>query len=117
MFHGCGLANVDWQGADLRHADLRGATFHLGNARSGLVGSDLASEGSRTGFYTDESLEEHFQAPELVRKANLQDCDLRGAKLDGVDLYLVDLRGAKLDAEQLAWARRCRALLGEQAAE
>lgn len=117
VFDGCGLANVDWQGADLRDADLRGATFHLGNARCGLVGSDLASEGSRTGFYTDESFEDHFQAPELVRKANLQDCDLRGAKLDDVDLYLVDLRGAKLDAKQRSWARRCRALLGEQAAE
>lgn len=116
-FANCGLAHIDWPGADLRNADLRGATFHLGNARSGLVGSELASEGTRTGFYTDESLEEHFKAPEQVRKANLQGADLRGAKLDGVDFYLVDVRGAKLSPEQVGWLRRCRALLGERAAE
>lgn len=115
-FRGCRLAHIDWQGADLRGADFTGATFHLGNARSGLVGSDLASEGSRTGFYTDESLEDHFKEPEQVRKANLQDCDLRGARLDGVDLYLVDLRGARLEAGQRAWAKRCRALLDAEGA-
>jgi uncharacterized protein YjbI with pentapeptide repeats len=110
-FRGARLADVDWSGADLRDADLSRATFHLGNARSGLVGSPLASEGTRTGFYTDESLEHHFLAPEAVRKANLGGCDLRGAHLLDTDLYLVDLRGAKLDPGQRAHARRCRAIL------
>ncbi|MCU0863375.1 MAG: pentapeptide repeat-containing protein [Planctomycetes bacterium] len=110
-FRGARLADVDWSGADLRGADLSGATFHLGNSRSGLVGSELASEGTRTGFYTDESLERHFQQPELVRKANLGGCDLRGANLVDTDLYLVDLRGAKLDPRQREHARRCRAIL------
>lgn len=113
-FSGCGLAEVDWQGADLRDADLRQSTFHLGNSRSGLVDSPTASEGSRTGFYTDESLEDRFQSPEEVRKANLRDCDLRGANLTGVDFYLVDLRGAKLDPAQRDWLRRCRAILDRE---
>lgn len=110
-FATAGLADVDWEGADLRGCDLRRATFHLGNSRSGLVDSPIASEGSRTGFYTDESLEQQFQAPEAVRKANLRGCDLRGARLDGTDFYLVDVRGARLDAEQRAWMQRCRAIL------
>jgi uncharacterized protein YjbI with pentapeptide repeats len=107
----CRLARVDLDGADLRAADLRGATFHLGNARSGLVGSEIACEGSRTGFYTDESFEDLLREPESVRAANLCGADLRGANLDGVDLYLVDLRGARLDAAQREHARRCRAIL------
>lgn len=115
-FRYCHLAEIDWRGADLRAADLTGAVFHLGNARSGLVDSTLASEGTRTGFYTDESLEEHWRQPEQVRKASLRDCDLRGAWLRGVDLYLVDLRGAKLDPEDRAWARRCRAILDAEGA-
>lgn len=110
-FAQCGLADVDWEGADLRCADFRYATFHLGNSRSGLIDSTIAGEGSRTGYYTDESLEERFQAPEDVRKANLRHCDLRGATIIGVDFYLVDLRGAKLDPEQRDWLLRCRAIL------
>ncbi len=110
-FRDCRLAHVDWQDADLRNTDFTGAIFHLGNARSGLVGSEIACEGSRTGFYTDESFDDQLRDPETVRKANLGGADLRGAKLDGVDLYLVDLRGAKLDDAQREWAKRCRALL------
>ena len=114
-FTEAGLAGVDWQGADLRAANFRNATFQFGGSRSGLVGSPIAGEGSRTGFYTDESLEDSFQAPEDVRKANLRFCDLRGAKLSGCDFYLVDLRGARLDDAQLPWLRRCRAILDRRA--
>ncbi len=113
-FQRAGLAEVDWEGVDLRDSDLRRASFHLGNARSGLVDSTIASEGSRTGFYTDESLEEGFLPPEDVRKANLRECDLRGARLDGTDFYLVDVRGARLDAGQRDWLRRCRAILDRE---
>lgn len=105
------LAEVDWQGAVLRDVDFRNATFHLGSSRCGHVGSPIAGEGSRTGFYTDESFEHAFRAPEDVRKANLCGADLRGAKVEGVDFYLVDLRGALLDAAQVPWLRRCRAIL------
>jgi uncharacterized protein YjbI with pentapeptide repeats len=111
------LADVDFEGADLRGADLRDVQFHAGNSRSGLVDSTIASEGTRTGFYTDESVEDRFQIPEAVRKANLRHCDLRGAHLDGTDFYLVDLRGARLHREQLPWLRRCRALLDPPAAD
>jgi len=109
-----GLAEIDWEGADLRGCDFRRATFHLGNSRSGLIDSTIASEGSRTGYYTDESLEDRFQAPEDVRKANLRGCDLRGAEIEGTDFYLVDVRGALLDPEQRTWLRRCRAILDRE---
>ena len=106
------LADVDWEGADLRGADLRGATFHMGSSRSGLVGSPLACEGSKTGFYTDDYDEQTYKAPEEIRKANLCGADLRGANLEGVDFYLVDLRGAQFDADQELHLRRCGAILG-----
>ena len=105
-----GLAEVDWEGADLRGADLREAAFHLGSSRSGLVGSPIACEGSRTGFYTDDFNEQDFKTPEEIRKANLCGADLRGAKTDEVDFYLVDLRGALLDPAQIPHFRRCGAI-------
>ncbi|MBL8849102.1 MAG: pentapeptide repeat-containing protein [Planctomycetaceae bacterium] len=108
---GAELGEIHWEEADLRDADLRDATFHLGSSRSGLVGSPIASEGSRTGFYTDESTEQYFQAPEDIRKANLRGADLRGARIDGVDFYLVDLRGAQLDPHQLQQLRGTGAIL------
>ncbi len=106
-----GLAEVDWDGASLRGADLRGASFHLGTTRSGLVGSPIACEGSRTGFYTDDFTEQDFKSPEEIRKANLCRADLRGARIDGVDFYLVDLRHALLDPSQEKHVRRCGAIL------
>jgi uncharacterized protein YjbI with pentapeptide repeats/energy-coupling factor transporter ATP-binding protein EcfA2 len=110
-----GLAEVDWEEADLRGADLREAAFHLGSSRSGLVGSPIASEGSRTGFYTDDWNEQDFKSPEEIRKANLCGADLRGARIDDVDFYLVDLRGALLDPEQIPHIRRCGAILEARA--
>jgi uncharacterized protein YjbI with pentapeptide repeats len=106
-----GLGDVDWERADLRGADLRGASFHMGSSRSGLVGSPTACEGSRTGFYTDDYDEQTYKAPEDIRKANLCGADLRGAKLEGVDFYLVDLRGAAFDPGQAEHLRRCGAIL------
>ena len=106
-----GLAEIEWEGADLSYADLRGSTFHMGSSRSGLVGSPIASEGSRTGFYTDELNEQDFKAPEEIRKANLCGADLRGALLGNVDFYLVDLRGALFTPDQGEHFRRCGAIL------
>ncbi len=110
-----GLAEVEWEGVDLRGADLREAAFHLGSSRSGLVGSPIACEGSRTGFYTDDWSEQDFKSPEEIRKANLCGADLRGARIDDVDFYLVDLRGAHLDPEQIPHIRRCGAILEAKA--
>jgi uncharacterized protein YjbI with pentapeptide repeats len=109
-----GLADIDWEDACLRRADLRGASFHLGSSRSGLVGSPIACEGSRTGFYTDDFGEQDFKSPEEIRKANLRNVDLRGAIVDGVDFYLVDLRGAKYDLDQAKHFRRCGAILEDR---
>src|SRR5262245_21125956 len=106
-----GLANVSWPEANLRDADLRGASFHLGTTRSGLVGSSIPCEGSRTGFYTDEFNEQDFKSPEEIRKADLRATDLRGARIDGVDFYLVDLRDALYDLDQAEHLRRCGAIL------
>jgi uncharacterized protein YjbI with pentapeptide repeats/energy-coupling factor transporter ATP-binding protein EcfA2 len=115
LLRGTGLAEIDWEGADLRGADLREATFHLGSCRSGLVGSPIASEGSRTGFYTDDWNEQDFKSPEEIRKANLCGADLRGARIENVDFYLVDLRGALLGPEQVVHIRRCGAILETRA--
>jgi uncharacterized protein YjbI with pentapeptide repeats/energy-coupling factor transporter ATP-binding protein EcfA2 len=108
---GAGLAEIDWPGANLRDSDLRGASFHLGSSRNGLVGSLIACEGSRTGFYTDEYNDQDIKSAEEIRKANLCGADLRGAKFEGVDFYLVDLRDAKYTQEQAEHFRRCRAIL------
>ena len=102
---------MNWEGALLNNADLTGATFHMGSTRSGMLITPIASEGTRTGFYTDDSEEQHFKAPEEIRKANLCGADLRGARVNNVDFYLVDLRGARYDTNQAEHFRRCRAIL------
>jgi uncharacterized protein YjbI with pentapeptide repeats len=106
-----GLAEVNWERAILRGADLSGATFHMGTTRSGLVDSPIASEGSRTGFYTDDYEDRYFKAPEEIRKANLRGADLRDARIDHVDFYLVDLRDAFYDPDQAEHFRRSGAIL------
>jgi uncharacterized protein YjbI with pentapeptide repeats len=80
------------------------------------VGSPIVCEGSKAGFYSDDYEDKYFKRPEEIRKANLCGADLRGAKIDGLDFYLVDLRGAKLDALQLEHVRRCGAILGKAVA-
>lgn len=109
-----GLSDIHWEHADLRDADLTEASFHLGSSRSGLVGSVIASEGSRTGFYTDEYLEQDFKSPEEIRKANLRGADLRGAKVLDADFYLVDLREARYTPDQAEHFARCRAILHDR---
>lgn len=105
------LSEVDWEFANLRDADLTGATFHMGSSRSGLLKSFNPMEGSKTGFYTDELNEQDFKAPEEIRKANLRYADLRGARIDGVDFYLVDLRDALYDSMQVDQLRSTGAIL------
>jgi uncharacterized protein YjbI with pentapeptide repeats len=111
VLRGAGLADVEWKAADLRGADFTGASFHLGSSRSGLVGSVVPCEGSRTGFYTDDYDEQSYRPPEEVRKADLRGADLRGAKVEGADFYLVDLRGARYTRSQEAHFRTCGAIL------
>ncbi|HVX16102.1 MAG TPA: pentapeptide repeat-containing protein [Pirellulales bacterium] len=106
-----GLADVNFEEADLRNVDFSNCAFHLGSSRSGLVGSPLACEGSRTGFYTDELLEQGFKSPEEIRKANLRGADLRGARVDRADFYLVDLRDARYTRDQADHFRHCGAIL------
>ena len=108
---GVRAGDVNWEGADLSGSDMRRMTFYMGSSRSGLVDSPIASEGSRTGFYTDDYEERHFKTPEEIRKANLRGADLRGAQIEDTDFYLVDLRDARYDRMQLEWFRRCRAIL------
>jgi uncharacterized protein YjbI with pentapeptide repeats len=109
------MADISWERADLRGADLRGCTFHLGSSRSGLVGSPYPSHGTRTGFYTNDYDEQSYKPPEDIRKANLCGADLRGALIADVDFYLVDLRGAKYDPDQAAHFTRCDAILFNRA--
>jgi uncharacterized protein YjbI with pentapeptide repeats len=114
---GARLGEIDWEHADLRNANLSFATFHMGSSREGLLSSPIASEGTRTGFYTDEYTEQNFKAPEEIRKANLKGADLRGAVLGGVDFYLVDLRNALLDPHQLAFVQSSGAILNDWAVD
>jgi len=109
--HGARLAGVQWDGANLRFADLSECVFHYGSTRSGLVGSPLACEGSRMDFYSDDFDSQTYRPPEEIRKANLCGADLRDALIDGTDFYLVDLRGAKYSNEQYEYFSRCRAIL------
>lgn len=109
-----GLADIEWPGTCLRDVDFQQATFHLGSSRSGLVDSVVASEGTRTGFYTDDFDEQGFKSPEEIRKANLRFCDLRGALVENTDFYLVDLRGALYDMRQAEHFRRCGAVLEDR---
>jgi uncharacterized protein YjbI with pentapeptide repeats len=106
-----GLAEIDWEGADLRSADFTHASFHLGSTRSGLIGSTVPCEGSRTGFYTDDFTEQGFRSPEEIRKASLRGADLRNAKVDKADFYLVDLREAVYTPDQASYFKRCGAIL------
>jgi len=101
---------VEWEKSDLRDADLRKASFHMGSSRSGLVFGG-PSEGTRNGFYTDEYYDQAFRAPEEIRSANLRGADLRDALVEGTDFYLVDLREAIFTPEQADWFRRCGAIL------
>jgi uncharacterized protein YjbI with pentapeptide repeats len=110
-FGGSRLAEVQWEGADLRGASFAGATFHMGSSRSGLVESVIASEGTRTGFYTDDYLDLDHKAPEEIRKANLCGADLRGAVVKHTDFYLVDLRGAVYTDAQAEHFARSGAIL------
>jgi uncharacterized protein YjbI with pentapeptide repeats len=106
-----GLAEIEWDDADLRDADFTNASFHLGSSRSGLVCSTIPSEGSRTGFYTDEFTEQDFKSPEEIRKACLCGADLAGATVENTDFYLVDLRGAKYSRSQGRHFKSCGAIL------
>ncbi len=111
---GAGLAEIDWPGADLHDADLRGASFHLGSSRSGLVGSPIACEGSRTGFYTDDYDDQDIKSRRRDPQGQPPRRDLRGASIEGVDFYLVDLRDAKYTRDQAEHFRNCRAILHDR---
>jgi uncharacterized protein YjbI with pentapeptide repeats len=106
-----GLAGVVWEDCDLRGADFRGAAFHFGSTRCGLVGSPYPSHGTRTGFYTDDYVDLSFKNPEQIRKAALVGCDLRGALIEGCDFYLVDVRDCLLDDHQRVQLAACGAIL------
>jgi uncharacterized protein YjbI with pentapeptide repeats len=111
---GAGLAEVNWERVCLQSADLRGASFHMGSTRSGLLFTTIASEGTRAGFYTDDFDEQSFKEPEEIRKANLRGADLRRARIDDVDFYLVDLREALYDPGLESYLRRCGAILEDR---
>ena len=106
-----GLADVEWENADLRGTDFTDASFHLGSSRSGLVGSVIPCEGSKMGFYTDDFEEQNFKPPKEIRKACLCGANLMGAKVDKADFYLVDLRGAVYSHRQREHFARCKAIL------
>ena len=50
-----------------------------------------------------------------IQEALAEINEMRGARIDGVDFYLVDLRGAKYDPKQAEHFRRCDAILFSRA--
>lgn len=111
IFSFAGLADIQWVCCDLRECQFHHASFHMGSTRCGLVGSPYPSHGTRTGFYSDDYEHLKFKQPELIRKANLQGCDFRGANIFEADFYLVDVRYAKMDSRQQRHMRACGAIL------
>jgi len=109
-----GLADIDWTNADLRGANFAEASFHMGSTRSGLVGSTIPSEGSRTGFYTDDYNDQTYKSPEEIRKACLCGANLIGAEVERTDFYLVDLRGAIYSKSQAEHFTRSGAILRQR---
>lgn len=108
---GAGMAEIDWTNADLRDANFTNASFHMGSTRSGLVGSSIAGEGSRTGFYTDDYYDQKYKPPEEIRKACLYGANLQGATVNRTDFYLVDLRMAVYSSSQAKHFARTGAIL------
>jgi uncharacterized protein YjbI with pentapeptide repeats len=106
-----GLADIDWENADLRNADFTAASFHMGSTRSGLVGSTIPCEGSRTGFYTDDFDDQSYKRPEEIRKASLCGANLPGAQVEKADFYLVDLRYATYSDDQAQHFSKSGAIL------
>ncbi len=106
-----GMAEIVWEDCDLQNADLSKIAFHMGSTRCGLVDSPYPSHGTRTGFYTDDYEDLVYKQPELIRKAALLRCDLRGAKLLDTDFYLVDLRGSIYDPACRRHFQKCGAIL------
>lgn len=94
---GAYMSGIDLCGSNLREANLSGVQFHFGSCRSGLVDSDLASEGTRTGFYLSDYDAHVYQAAEELRVANLRYCDLRGCRFEDTNFWRVDLRNAQMD--------------------
>jgi uncharacterized protein YjbI with pentapeptide repeats len=108
------LADVSWEHADLRGADLRGASFHAGTTRDGVKIGVQPPGWEHPPIYPDDEIAQDYLPPEAIRKANLCGVDLRNAKIDGVDFYLVDLRHAKYDADQAEYLRQSGAILQNQ---
>ena len=113
-FTAAGLADVSWVDCDLRDVDFTSASFHLGSTRSGLLVGAPPSWGTRTGFYPRDDGLDSDARPEQIRKADLRQCDLRGALVERCDFYLVDLRGALLSASQVDHLRSCKAILDRE---
>jgi len=105
------MADIRWEYADLRYANLSECVFHMGSSRSGLVESPFPSHGTRTGFYTDDFHDQTHKIPEEIRKASLRGANLEGADVISTDFYLVDLRDANYDEDQRRHFQRCGAIL------
>jgi uncharacterized protein YjbI with pentapeptide repeats len=87
------LINVDFSGADLEKANLKGAM--LGIFRNLLI--LLEKKG-----LSSEDLLELKQGMMILQKANMKEADLSGANLSGADLRAVDFRNANLSSADLS---------------
>ena len=103
------MADIEWEGADLARPTCETARF-IRARRSGLVGSPIASEGSRTGFYTDEFHEQDFKDArgDPQGRSGTPTC----ARVSTTSTSTWSTRGAKYSDDQEDHFRRCGAILG-----
>ncbi len=115
LFDTCILADVDFQGANLRNARLVKVEFQPGpTSRAGHTDTLTRGDpmhGSKSGFYAQDLSDGVYLDPELMRNADLRNADLRGVELKHTDLFRVDLRGARMDPGLRERARKMRAFL------
>ena len=120
----CALESANLSGADLRDADLSGATLRCANLSGAdlrdadLSGATLRCANLRGANLSDANLSgANLSGADLsganLRGANLSGADLRGANLSGADLSGANLSGANLsDADLRGATLRCANLRG-----
>ena len=52
---------------------------------------------TETGFYVEGTTDDDWTSPDAIRQASFRECDLRGTRFVGTNLFRIDFRGSELD--------------------